>query len=295
MEKKLTILVTGATGTQGGAVVNALLKKRHKVKALTRHPDSEKVLALESKGVTIIKGSFDEKETLNTNLKGLDGIFIMSTPYERGVEAEVRQGRNIIDAAINAGVRHIVFSSVANADKNTGIPHFESKYQLEQYLSQQRTVPFSIIAPAFFFDNFITPFLLPGLKKGFFYQALPPGIPLESVSADSIGEFAVFIFENHDTFTGKRIDIAEDNLTGTEYAEILSKTSGKQIEYVELAINEVRKNSKDLALMYEWFKNTGYSVDINALKKRFPQIKWKSFKEWAQKQDWKHLLNGSLT
>ncbi|MBN2440425.1 MAG: NmrA/HSCARG family protein [Spirochaetales bacterium] len=290
MENRLNILVTGATGKQGGAVARSLLKKGHHVRALTRKTDSKNAIILKNEGAEIVKGDFTDTTLLRGIMQDLDGIFIMSTPYESGVKEEVIQGKNVIDAAIASRVKHIVFSSVANADKNTGIPHFESKYELEKYLSD-KSIHYTIAAPAFFFDNFTSPLLLPGLRQGFFYQALPSDVPLQSVSVDSIGEFVTHVFENPDLFYGKRIDIAEDELNGDQYANILTDASGKDILYVEIPVSEVRKNSDDMALMYEWFHSVGYSVDIKALKEKYSGIKWYDFEDWAFHQDWKNKLN----
>jgi uncharacterized protein YbjT (DUF2867 family) len=290
MNNTLKILVTGATGQQGGAVARALLKRGHTVYALTRRPDSVNAVFLKNKGAEIIKGDFTHIDDLPEFPRDLDGIFIMTTPYETGPGDELLQGENSIDAAESVGVKHIIFTSVANADKNTGIPHFDSKFEVEKYLATIET-PYTIVAPAFFYDNFTSPFLLPGLKTGRFFQALPPDVPLQSVSVETIGEFTAHVFENRELFMNKRIDLAEDELNGVQYSRILSETSNSSIQYTEIPIDEVRRNSEDLALMYEWFNTVGYSVDIKDLQGKFPGIPWQDFKTWARKQDWKHLLH----
>ncbi len=193
-----------------------------------------------------------------------------------------------MDAAKAAGVGHIVFSSVADADKNTGVPHFDSKFKVEQHLRSDG-VPYTIIAPAYFYNNMLAPFVLPSLKQGTFAQALPAGVKLQCVATDSIGSFAAHVFANPDQFYEKRIDLAGDSLTGPEFADTLSKASGHDIKYFEVALDQVKAQSEDMALMYDWFDKVGYSVDIASLKHDYPDVKWPGFSEWARQQDWSVL------
>ena len=140
------VLVTGATGQQGGAVVQALLARGHRVRGLTRKAHSPSAKALEAQGVEIAVGDFTDSDSLVRAATGVDTIFAMTTPFEQGVEAETAQGLVITDAAKRAGVGHLVYSSVASADRETGIPHFDSKYAVEKAI-RSSGVPHSIIAP----------------------------------------------------------------------------------------------------------------------------------------------------
>jgi uncharacterized protein YbjT (DUF2867 family) len=122
------ILVTGATGQQGGSLARLLLQKKHKVYALTRSRDAQSSAAqdLVNKGANIVKGDLDDPDSLQHAVKDIESIFLMGTPYEDGTEGETRRGKLVADIAKENKVEHLVYSSVVNADKNTGIPHFES-------------------------------------------------------------------------------------------------------------------------------------------------------------------------
>jgi uncharacterized protein YbjT (DUF2867 family) len=281
----LHIMVTGATGSQGGAVARLLLKNGHKVKGLTRNPNSEKAQGLKNAGAEIVRGDFEDVDSLTSAARGCDTIFIVGTPFEKGVEAETAMASNAVRAAVQADVDHIVYSSVADADKNTHVPHFDSKYEVEKLVTSLDTT-YTIVAPAFFYENFFSPFIMPGLQQGAYAQALPAERPLQSISLTDIAAFTVYVIENKERFANKRINIAGDELTGTQYAEALSKVSSKQIGYTEVPIEQVRSMSEDMAAMYEWFKDPGYDVDIAGLKKNYPEIPWTSFSEWAGNQDW---------
>jgi uncharacterized protein YbjT (DUF2867 family) len=279
------ILIAGATGQQGGTVVDALVGSGHTIFGLTRNPDSEKSQALAARGVTVVKGNLQDGIGLTEALEQVDSFFFMTTPFEAGIEAETEQGINAVDAAKEAGIRHVVFSSVADADKETGVPHFDSKYRVEQHL-RASGVPFTILAPAFFYDNMMAPFVLPGLQDGTLAQALPAEVKLQSVSARNIGEFAALALLNPDRFVGRRIDFAGDELTGPEYAQVIGRVGGKDIGYYEVPLEQIRSASEDMALMYDWFSRVGYSADIPSLKNEYPEVKWERFSQWADRQDW---------
>src|SRR5918912_576207 len=155
------ILVTGATGQQGGSLARLLLQKKHKVYALTRNTQSSAAQDLRNRGANIVKGDLDDSDSLKRAVKGLESVFLMGTPFEDGTEGEARRGQLMADIAKENNIEHLVYSSVANADKNTGIPHFESKYKVEQHI-KNLGIPHTIIGPTFFMENLLGP----GLEQG---------------------------------------------------------------------------------------------------------------------------------
>ena len=181
MSQELKVLVIGATGAQGGSVTRHLLEKGHQVRTLTRNPDSAKAKKLAEKGVEVLKGDFTDPASLVEAAKGMDAMFAMTTPYESGVEAETKQGIAVADAAKLAGVGHLVFTSVAGADRKTHIPHFDSKYKVEQHIAGLG-IPYSILAPVFFMENWFAPWFLPSIQEGTLQFAMPPEKPLQQIS-----------------------------------------------------------------------------------------------------------------
>ncbi|WP_224243041.1 NmrA/HSCARG family protein [Hyalangium gracile] len=289
MSKSLTVLVTGATGQQGGAVARALLKKGHKVRALTRKPDSQGALELKKLGAELAIGNFDDRDSLVKAMTGTDAVFIMSTPFEAGMDTETRQGISAVDAAKAAGVKHVVYTSVGGANQKTGIPHFDSKFRVEEYLVKSG-LPHTIIAPVFFRENLVSPMFGGGLKQGVVAMALPAKRPLQQIGVDEIGAFGALVIERREAFLGKRIDLASNELTGEQVAQAFSSASGKPLKYVEVPLAQMRAMSEDMALMFEWFDKVGYNADIPALRRDYPEVGWRSFEEWAKAQDWKRLL-----
>ncbi len=284
---KLNILVTGATGQQGGALAQVLLKNGHKVRAFTRHPNSPKANDLKKAGAEIYAGDFEDTKSLQGAMKGMDAAFVMGTMWEVGTEGETRQGIAAADAAKAAGVKHLLYTSVASADRRTGIPHFDSKLKVEEHI-KKIGVPYTIIAPVFFMDNIFAPWMA-GLKEGRYPLALPPTQKLQQIAVADIAGFAAYILENRDRFLGKRFDIASDDLTGLQAADILSRVTGRKIEYFEVPLEAVRQQSADFAVMFEYFVKVGYQTDIKGLCRDYPQVGWHTYEDWAKQQDWSFL------
>jgi uncharacterized protein YbjT (DUF2867 family) len=288
MSKKLSILVMGATGNQGGAVVRNLIPKGHRIRTLTRNPDSPKAKQLAEQGVEVLKGDFTDSKSLVQAAKGMDTVFVMTTPYETGVEGEAKQGIDLVDAVKQAGVGHLVFNSVASGDRNTNIPHFDSKYKVEQHIASLK-IPYTIVAPVFFMDNWFAPWFLPSIQEGTLKFAMPEDRPLQQVSVDNIGAFSAAMIERRETVFGKRFDIAGDELTGKETVAAISKASGRTIGYEGFDPEFMRADNADFAEMFSWFNKVGYSTDIKNLHKEFPEVQWQNLNQWAQQQDWSVL------
>lgn len=285
MTSKRSILVTGATGQQGGAVARALLSRGHRVKALTRKPDSDAARQLAAAGAEVVAGDLADAASIVQAAKDVDTMFLMGNSYEAGLEEETRQGILAADAAKAAGIGHLIYSSVADADKQTGIPHFESKYLVEQHV-RQLGIPHTISAPVAFMENAVAPWSTGALIQGTLAFAMPPKRVLQLVALADIGAFVAALAERREQVYGKRYDFAGDELSGEEQAKILTEAIGRPIHYQEIPIAAARQQSEDAALMFEWFDRIGYDVDIAALRRQFPEVRWHGFADWARAFDW---------
>ncbi len=287
MSGKLNVLVTGATGKQGGHLVRELLARGHSIRALTRKPESAGATALAARGVTIVTGDFEDQASLERAARGVDTVFAMSTPFESGATTETREGINIVRAASAAGVgiSHLVYSSVAGADRATGIPHFDSKFEVEKEI-RRSGVPFTIVAPVFFMENFLADWMAAGIARGSIAMALPATRRLQQIAVTDIAQFTALVIERRERFLGERIDIASDELTVATAAAAISEASGRHIEYTALPIDAVRQWNDDLARMFEWFDRVGYDADIVGLRLLYPEVAWHRFSIWAREQDW---------
>jgi uncharacterized protein YbjT (DUF2867 family) len=272
-----TILVTGATGQQGGSLARLLLQKKHKVYALTRNAQSSSAQDLRNRGANIMKGDLDDSDSLEHAVKDVESVFLMGTPFEDGTEGEIRRGKLMADIAKENGIDHLVYSSVANADKNTGIPHFESKYKVEQHI-KNLGIPYSIIGPTFFMENLLGP----GLEQGQLALPLSPSTTLQQSALEDIAEFSALVLERRKPFLGKRTDIASDEVTGEQATNILSNMLGYTVRYVPVPLEQIYQGNEDMARMYEWYEKVGTGIDISALHQEYPEVKWLTFRDWAK-------------
>jgi uncharacterized protein YbjT (DUF2867 family) len=280
------ILVTGATGNQGGAIAHQLLSKGYRVRAMTRNPHSEKSKTLTALGAEVIQGEFDDPGSLERALEGTWGAYSVQNTWESGVVREEEQGKLFAEIARKKGISHFVYSSVGSAHRNTGIPHFDNKWRIEQKIRSLAFPSYTILRPAFFMDNFVSPWFKPGLMEGKLKIALKPDTVLQMNAVEDIGKFGVIAFENHEKMNGVELDFAGDQLTMPETAEIIGKAMGKKVIFERTPIEEVRKWSEDFAVMLEWFDRVGYCADIDALEKNYG-CRLVKLSEWVTKADWK--------
>jgi uncharacterized protein YbjT (DUF2867 family) len=285
MAQKLTVVVTGSTGKQGGAVARGLLERGHKVRAVTRDPNSSQAKSLVNAGATLVAASLEDNAAITKALKGATSFFAMTTP-SGGTEAETRQGVAAADAAKAAGV-HLVFTSVGSANRQTGVPHFDSKYEVEKHIAEI-DVRATILAPVAFMENLH--FIREQLAKGIYASALAPTRALAQVAVADIGAVAVRVLEDAGHFTGKRFDLASDELTGNDVLAILSRVTGRPFSYYQVPLDVIRQRmGEDAVRMYEWFDRVGFAVDRAALRREFPDVVFHDFESWAKTQDWSVL------
>ena len=283
MAGKNGVLVTGVTGKQGGAVAGALLRDGIRVVGLTRNVSGAAAWA--DRGVELAGGDLRDRDSLARALETVDRAYLVTTPFEAGMEAEVDMGVAFVDAAKEAGVGQLVFSSVVSADAATGIPHFETKGRIEERLKKSG-VPFTILRPAFFMDNFLAPWILPGIRAGKVTLGVRADRKLQMVAVRDIGEFALEAFRRPKRFLGRTIELAGDDLTIPAALAVISRVTSHPIRYEAVPDGRLEKAfGDDMARMYRWFNDVGYSVDIEGLR-----IDWEvpltTFREFAAGTPW---------
>ena len=285
MTDQKNILVTGATGQQGGAVARELLANGYRVRAMTRKPDSAPMRELVKLGAEAIQGDLDDVASLKRAAQGAWGLFAVQNTWEAGVEKEEVQGKRLAEVAKAAGVQHFVYASVGSAHRRTGIPHFENKSRVEETVRGLGFPSYTIIRPVFFMENWLSPWFKPGIAQGKLMIGMAPATVLQMIAVEDIGKYGLLAFKKHAELNGRALDIAGDEKNMPETAQILSKAAGKKIVFEAVPIAEVRKASEDYALMLEWFDRTGYNVDIQANAKEFG-IRPTKLEEWASRQNW---------
>jgi uncharacterized protein YbjT (DUF2867 family) len=239
-------------------------------RGLTRNPDSERAKTMTGMGVQMVQGNFDDDKSLASAMNGAYGVFAVTDFWEHGYETEVTHGKNLIDAAKAAAVEHFVFTSVSGANSYTGIPHFDSKGEIEEYL-RESGIHYSIVRPVEFMDNIS--FARKQLMSGTYYDPRDPGKSHQWIAASDIGFFVGLAFDNPDEWIGKELDIAGDELTIAEYVDILSVTMGLDIHHQQISWAAYERNvGEEITTMLRWFDQQGYDTDVEALRRQYPNL-----------------------
>ena len=264
------ILVSGATGQQGGVVARNLLERGFTVRALTREPEKSESRELADLGADVVGGDLEDRTSIERVLDGVYGVFSVQTFMDTGVEGEVRQGVALADAARAAGVEHLVYSSVGSAHRETGIPHFESKWEVEEHV-RASGVPYTVVRPVFFMQNW--EFMREPILGGTLPQPLDPDRPFQMIDAEDIGVFVAMAFEDPGTWIGREVDIAGDELTMPEIAGTFSRVIGRNVDYFQVPWEGFEEQmGEEYAIMYRWFNDYGYEANIAALRDEHPAL-----------------------
>src|SRR5258705_1612429 len=235
MTNDRTILITGVTGNEGGAVARALEGAGFHLRGLTRKPDSERAMALARQGVDIVKGDLDDEATLRRALAGAWGVFGVQNAGEAGVEREEAQGKRLATLAREAGVEHYVYTSVGSAHKRTGVPHFDNKWRIEETVRGLRFPSHVILRPVFFMENLLAPFSLQGSTLAW---ALGSATKLQMIAVDDIGWFGARAFTDAPALNRREIALAGDGRTMPGAAEVLTEALGRPVAFAQTPIEQ---------------------------------------------------------
>jgi len=284
--KGRSILVAGATGRQGGAVVRHLLRAGWSLRALTRDPTSPAARELQRLGAETVKGDMGNESALLSAMEGVHGVFSVQNYWEAGDVEEVRQGMNMANAALKSRVRHFVYSSIASAGTWSHIDHFETKSMVENHLrwiGLKRT----ILRPVLFMENYFSPEVWTGIAKGRLMSPLPRDRKVQLVSMEDVGAFAAAAFLHPEVFMKKIVEITGDELTMGEIAEAVGAASGRKVRFIRVPGILARPfMGKSLHHLYRWLGSKGFGVDIESLQRQYPEIPLTNFRACLERQNW---------
>ncbi len=279
------ILVSGATGKQGGAIARALLSRGWKVRAMTRKPGGEPAKKLRELGAEVVKADFDDEASVRAALANVWGALAVQNSWEVGVVREEEEGKRFARVAKETGVRHLVYQSVASAQRHTGIPHFDSKWRVEETIRSIGLPSHVILRPVYFMENLLSPDTMKGIANGVLAIGIRPDTKLQSIAVHDIGAYGLQAFERAAELNGRAFDIAGDELTGPEMANVLSEVTSRKIKFQQIPIAGIRAFSEDVALMLEWFDKVGYNAEIDQTSKELG-VPPTRFRGWAAQQTW---------
>jgi Predicted nucleoside-diphosphate-sugar epimerases len=279
MDEIKTVLVTGATGNQGGAVARNLAENNFKVKALTRDPGSSKAQKLQHPNIEYVRGDLNDIGSYAGYLQGLDAVFSVQS-LEHTDNAEIKQGLGLASMANESGIRHFIYSSTTGADLQTGIPHWESKWVIENHI-KQIGLPYTILRPASLYENFLIPQVKSRILKGKLVTPVKKNKIQQFVGAEEIGKMNVRILKDPIKYMNITITIATEEMNNEQVVGIFSEVMGVPIKYQQLPSIIVRlAMGKNLYKMFSWINenNAVFIKDLQAFRNEYPSME--SLKQW---------------
>ena len=279
-------LVTGATGRQGGATARALAHRGAKVRALVRNPDDPAARALAGNGAEVAVGDLDDVGSLVAAMAGVSGVFSIQNWWLTGAKREVRQGKNVADAAMKAGVPHLLYSSVGGADRNAEITHWKTKWEIEHYI-RELGLPATILRPVTFMETYYAPAVEKGILGGKLVDPVRPERRVQLIATDDIGEWAALALTEPGRFVGKELEIAGEELTNPEIAATFARVIGRPVRFQRLPLFVTRLLlGKEFHQMFKWFNEEGYRADLVQLRREYPEVKLTSLEAWLRREGW---------
>jgi uncharacterized protein YbjT (DUF2867 family) len=270
------ILVTGATGQQGGATFRKLRERGFPVRAMTRDPSAPKARGLIGQGVEVSRGDMDDQASLTRAMDGVHGVYSVQNWHDAGLDGEIRQGIAVADAAKRSRISHFVYSSVAAADKRTGIPHFDSKFRVEEHI-RGTGLHYTVVRPAFFMENWLG--MREQIDSGALRLPLTPDTRLQMVAIEDIGGVAAAAFEHTGKWQDRAFELAGDELSMTDLANAFSRVAGREVRYEQVPWDEFEgRTGKEIATMWRWFQSGGFGIDLGAVRQDYPNIT--TFDRW---------------
>lgn len=285
---KKILLITGATGAQGGATIRALQADNNSdwhIRVIVRNPNSDRAISLTAMGIELVKGDLDDEASVRAAMTDVYGVFSVQA-MEGGAEIEERQGRIVAKTATDAGVRHFIYSSVGGAERDSGVPHFESKHRIERHIDTFN-LPATIFRPAAFMDNFAG-FQLRTMMLSMWKTYLTKDRTIQLIATDDIGWFVAKAFADPVAHIGRRIELAGDAVTRQEAVQVLCKSGLVPAFGVKIPTVMRSKVPEDFRLMFSWFASAGYQADIAQLRRLHPEML--TLETWAARTSLRSLV-----
>ncbi|MEV5899316.1 NmrA/HSCARG family protein [Streptomyces sp. NPDC052127] len=281
-----TVLVTGATGNQGGATARHLLAAGWRVRALVRDDRAPAATALAAAGAELVRGDLDDRASIDAAIRGAYGAYSVQSDNPN----EITQAKNIADAAQSAGVQHLVYSSVGGMEQQNRFYVEQGwgpidKWQIEQYL-RTLAIPATILRPAGFMEDFTSPARF--FQNGALNVPWHDDMVMKLIAIDDVGAFAALAFADPDTYAGRTMEIAGDRLTAPQIADALGRVAGRPIPHTQVPLDVLWEHAPEVAKVMAWANETFYDIDLAPVRRAFPGLM--DFGTWLDRSGKERLL-----
>ena len=276
-----SILVTGATGQQGGPTVNELLAHGFIVSALTRNINSPAAQQLANKGAKLVKGDWSNLDSFASSLEAIDAVYMVLPPTwnmsEEEDDKEADLGIAFIDLLKQKKIQYVVYSSVMMADKHKSFrPRF--KHTIEEYLWTSG-IKATVLRPATFMENFLMP--SSGIAEGNFFNFMPQGRKIPYISTEDIGVFARVVFQNPEKYVGQTLELAGDEVDEQEVLAALNSSLGSDLKLIQLHKADLVAQNVLFGELIDMFTTTPFPrIDYKGLSTMNPRLR--TFPEWLE-------------
>ncbi|MGI2902777.1 NmrA family NAD(P)-binding protein [Tolypothrix sp. VBCCA 56010] len=295
------VLLIGVTGGTGGNVVKGFREQEvTNLRAITRKIDLNRpsLSKMSEVGVELVEANLDDENSLAAAMDGISAIYCHATSADSAKPdpLEVERAKRVAQAAKKADIKHFVYNSAGGADRNSGIPHIEQKYKVEQILSSAG-LPTTMLRACLFMEEFWKKYTRPSILKGTFPFSIQPDKPLHLITTIDMGRVAACVMKNPDKYIGQEIELAGDVLTPKQLAEAFSKAQGTTVVHKETpAWIFLLLFQKELYALIQWYRRKGYQADVQHLRQEFPGL-LTTFDEFLQETNWgnKELTYDSLS
>jgi uncharacterized protein YbjT (DUF2867 family) len=256
-----------------------LLSEGCQVRALVRNASGEAAAALAQAGAEIVLGDLDDRTSIESALRDAYGVFSVQRtefPGQPGftIDDEIRQGKLLADLASSSGIRHFVYASVGGAERNSQIPSWESKWEIEEHI-RALGLPATMLRPVAYMENYLSP--LAGIQAGTLTYFFPADAVSQVIAVDDIGAFAALVFRNPAEYIGQAIELAGDSVTQSQIAVAFGRVLNRPIDYFQIRLDVVEQQQPALAKMLvtarAFVARGGWQADIPALRQRLPGLK----------------------
>ena len=276
-----TIVVMGATGLQGSAVTQHLLANGWRVRAVTRNSNGAKAKALSALGAEVVQGNMDKPDSLVRTFQDAYGVFSVQNPMISGIEREVSQGKNVADIAMRAGVQHLVYASAGTGHKGTGVPSWDSKLAVEEYM-KSLDLPLTIVRPMAFMELMTEKKFFPAVSTwNIMPRLMGSATKVGWLSVDDLGFIVAKVFSEPQQFVGKELQLASDVQSIDECRDLYSALRGKSPSRFPMPLWMYERYGfigKDTSIMWRWLQANPIDLDIGPTLSIHPQAV--SVEEW---------------
>jgi uncharacterized protein YbjT (DUF2867 family) len=285
--KNKVIVVTDAAAEQGIVTAKCLLEDGWTVRALTSDLEQAAVKLLMKRGIEVVEVNPHDRTAVEQALADAYGVFYVCAPQDDDIEAEVRHGKLIADAAKAAGVQHFVYGSAGGVDRGTGVSQLLGKWQLEQYICSL-DMPVTILRPAMLMESVASAGLSNLVMISALSSLVRPEKTIQLISVEDIAVFASLAFAQPEHYIGRTLELAGDAVTLSRIARIRRRVQGARLLSLQMPQFVIRRLPADVIALAEWLNREGYQADIASLRQTHPGLM--TFEHWLNHRETKTQL-----